>query len=66
MEYKSFPTSHTWVASLASEYAKEVIEEEKSLIKDKLAQALLSTKQKHINQKDMLASICTWRENIRE
>ena len=40
MEYKSFPTSHTWVASLASEYAKEVIEEKKSLIKDKLVQVL--------------------------
>ena len=66
MEYKSFPTSHTWVASLASEYAKEVIEEKKSLIKDKLAQGLLNTIQNNIDQKYMLALICTWRENIRE
>ena len=48
-------------------YAKEVIKEKKSFIKEeKLAQGLLTTKQKHINQKDMLVSICTWRENIRE
>ena len=42
------------MASMASEYAKEVFEEEKSLIKEKLAQGLPTTKQKHINQKDML------------
>ena len=40
MQYKYFPTSHTWMASMASEYAKEVFEEEKSLIKEKLAQGL--------------------------
>ena len=40
MQYKSCPTSHTWVASLASEYAEEVIEEKKSLIKEKLVQVL--------------------------
>ena len=51
MQYISFPTSHTGVVSLASELAKEVIEEKKSFIKEKLAQALLTTKQKHINQK---------------
>ena len=49
MQCKSFPTSHTWMdtwmVSLASEYGKEVIEEMKSLIKDKLAQGLLTTKQ---------------------
>ena len=40
MQYKSFPTTHTWVVSLASEHAKEVIEEKKSLIKEKLVQVL--------------------------
>ena len=49
MQYNSFPTSHIWETSLASEYAKEVIEEKKSLIKEKLARGLLTTKQKHIN-----------------
>ena len=43
MQYKFFPTSHTRVASLASEYAKEVIEEKKSLIKEKLAHGLVTT-----------------------
>ena len=59
MQYKFFPTSHSGVASLASEYAKEVIGDKKSLIKEKVAQGLLTTKQKQINQKDMLVSICT-------
>ena len=40
MQYKSIPTSHTWVASLVSEYAKEVIDEKKALIKEILAQGL--------------------------
>ena len=48
------------------QYAKDVIGEKKSFIKEKLTQGLLTTKQKHINQKDMLVSICTWRENIIE
>ena len=60
----SLPTSRTLVVSLESEYAKKVIEGKKSFIKEKLAQGLLTTKQKHINQQDMLVSICTWRENI--
>ena len=39
MQYKSFPTSRTWVASLEyAEYAKKVTEEKKYLIKKELVQ----------------------------
>ena len=59
MEYKSFPTSHTWVASLASEYAKEVIEEKKSLIKDKLVQVLqFSITTDKLNRSTSTKNIC--------
>ena len=58
MEYKSFPTSHTWVASLASEYAKEVIEEKKSSIKEKLVQVLQFSITRQLNKSTPSKNIC--------